>query len=202
MFNDCSTALSSVPVTSTMMFVVSSLSLVNSPLMIGCIDNTCSSLSIMRGYFLPGRLRLSFSRNRERLSPQLPASRVPAQHTPRPARPPSSNAGGHLQHAPRPPSNAEALKNPSLKSRRREVARRARDVLKENTPKVIDPMFPLLGPLVTPLFSFRSAPQSAGKRGAPSPSLRRPPRTRATQNPTPGNPQSWKAPHLSLWLHR
>ena len=50
MFNDCSTALSSVPVTSTMMFVVSSLSLVNSPLMIGGIDNTCSSLSIMRGY--------------------------------------------------------------------------------------------------------------------------------------------------------
>lgn len=132
-------------------------------------------------------------------NPPFPA---PPQHTPRQARPPYSNAGGHLQPAPCPPSNAEALKNPSFKSRRREVATRARDVLKENTPKVINPMFPLLGPLLTPLFSFRSAPQSAGKRGAPSPSLRRPPRTRAAQNPTPGNPQSWKAPHLSPRLHR
>ena len=50
MFNVWFTAFSSVPVTSTIMFFVSSLSLVNSPLIIGGIDNTLSSLSKINGY--------------------------------------------------------------------------------------------------------------------------------------------------------
>lgn len=57
----------------------------------------------------------------------------------------------------------------ALKSRRREGPRRARDVRKETTSKVINPMFPLRGPLLTPFFSFRSAPQSAGKGGRAKP---------------------------------
>ena len=49
-FNAWLTALSSVPVTSTIMFFVSSLILVNSPLIIGGIDKTLSSLSRINGY--------------------------------------------------------------------------------------------------------------------------------------------------------
>ena len=50
MFKAWFTAFSSVPVTSTIMFFVSSESFVNSPLMIGGIDRTLLSLSRIKGY--------------------------------------------------------------------------------------------------------------------------------------------------------
>ena len=56
-FNAWLTALSSVPVTSTMILWVSSLSLVSSPLMIGGIDRTLSSLSRINGYLSKSSIR-------------------------------------------------------------------------------------------------------------------------------------------------
>lgn len=57
---------------------------------------------------------------------------------------------------------------------------------RESTQRGTNPMFPLQGPLLTPFFSFRSAPQSTNweSEGAPNQS-RRHPLTRATWNPLP-----------------
>lgn len=96
----------------------------------------------------------------------LPQSCMPrtAQHLVPPDLPPATLAATcslPLAHR----QTLKVWKIQALKNRRREGPRRARDVRKETTSKVINPMFPLRGPLLTPFFSFRSAPQSAGKGG-------------------------------------